>query len=261
MSSLASIIAARGPIRSGDLDGDDVKMLQLALSQAGYRVGVDGQFGPRTLMVVRQFQQQHGLHIDGVVGAVTAAMLDAPHDVLVKTAQGITSAAPSLTARTPEPWLPHDDTASLLKFYGRPWEDPNLLVHVTVPFRMTYQDEHNNVDIHSIQFNRRAAQQLSNALNKIWDAAGHNDDSGLLTHVRRFSGSYNYRPIRGSSRLSCHAFGAAVDFDAERLPLGHVEPVAEMPEEIVAIFKSEGFFWGGDYTGRKDPMHFQLAHE
>ena len=262
MSSLASIVATRGPMQSGDPDGEDVKTLQMALSQAGYRVGTDGVFGPRTLQVIRQFQQQHGLHIDGIVGAVTAAMLDVPHEVLVKTAQGITSAVPAITSKTPEPWLPHDDTASLLAFYGKPWEDAALIDHVTVPFEMTYREDNGTLlPIHTIAFHKRAAQQLSNALNKIWDAAGHDDKSELLVHVRHFSGSGNYRPIRGSSRLSCHAFWAAIDFDAENLPLAHGVPAAAMPQQIVDIFIDEGFFWGGNYTGRKDPMHFQAAHE
>lgn len=261
MSSLASIVASRGPIHLGDPEGEDVRALQLALSQAGYRVGVDGQFGERTNQVVRQFQQQHGLHIDGIVGGVTAALLDVDHKTLVATAQGLTSAAPNITADTPEPWLPHDDSASLLKFYGQPWEDSSLLVRVTVPFEMTYVDESGVTSIHTIEFHKRAAQQLSAVLNKIWDAAGHDESADILRHVRHFSGSYNYRPIRGSSRLSCHAFGAAIDFDAEHLPLGHGVPAAEMPASIVDIFIGEGFFWGGNYTGRKDPMHFQAAHE
>ena len=256
------MVAAHGPMKLGDPIGDDVRMLQLALSQAGYRIGVDGEFGARTRQVVRQFQQQHGLPIDGVVGAVTAAMLDVPHNVLVKTAQGITSAVPNITSKTPEPWLPHDDTASLMAFYGHPWEDASVIDHVTVPFEMTYCEDNGTLTpVHEVAFHKRASQQLSNAFNKIWDAAGHDDKSSLLAHVRHFSGSGNYRPIRGSSRLSCHAFWAAIDFDAEHLPLGAHIPASEMPQQIVDIFIGEGFFWGGNYTGRKDVMHYQAAHE
>lgn len=34
-----------------------------------------------------------------------------------------------------------------------------------------------------------------------------------------------------------------------------------MPDAVVQCFKSEGWFWGGDFKSRKDPMHFQAAHE
>jgi len=267
MSSLASIVASRGPLHLGDPDGEDVKTLQMALSQAGYRVGVDGQFGPRTDQVVQRFQQQHGLRIDGVVGVLTAALLDAPHAVLLASAQGLSKAAPIITAATPEPWLPHDDTASLLKFYGDPrndleaWKEANV-VPVSCPWELFYEGK---PWPHPIQFHKRAAQQLANALNKIWDATGHEEDSPILMHVKNFSGSGEFRAIRGSSRLSCHAFWAAIDWDADHLPMRYPgQPrfsPSDLPLEVYQAFTSEGFTCGVDFTGRQDAMHIQMAHE
>lgn len=250
MSSLSSIVAADGAIRRDDPDGIEVLILQTALSQAGYRVGQDGQFGPRTEQVVKLFQTAHGLRSDGVVGPMTAALLDAPHAAIVATASPPASAA----------W-PHDDTASLLAFYGKPWSDSNLLSRVEPPFPMVYRDGTKMTPIRSIQWHSKGAAALTAALNAVWEAAGKDENSPLLRHVSNFSGSYNYRPIRGSSRLSCHAFGAAIDFDAENLPLGKPVAAADMPQIVVDCFIQAGFFWGGMYTGRKDSMHFQLAHE
>lgn len=251
MSSLASIVT-KDILRRGE-DGPNVLALQLALSQAGYRVGQDGDFGPRTEQAVKQFQKQHGLNPDGIVGPVTATLLDQPHEELV-------SSAKPLTTNAAYSW-PHDDTASLLAFYGKPWQDSSLLVGVPVPFRMTYRGDDNSLTlIKTIRFHKRAAEALEKALNMIAVAA--KSDAGVLKHVSNLSGSYNYRPVRGSSRLSCHAFGAAIDFDAEALPLGKTGIAAkEMPAAVVEAFDSVGFFWGGRYTGRKDSMHFQAAHE
>ena len=271
MSSLASIVAARGPIKFGDPDSEDVRTLQQALSQAGYRVGVDGQFGDRTNMVVRQFQQQHGMAVDGVLGPMTAATLDVDHATLVVNAQGITSAAPAITEKTPEPWLPHDDTASLLAFYGDPrsngddanpvWKEQNV-VTVPCPWTLYYEGV---VWPHPVPIHKRLAVQLGNAFTKIWDAAGHDDESPILIHVRHFSGSGNYRPVRGSSRLSCHAFWAAIDWDAEHLPMRYPgQPrftSADLPQPVYDAFKSEGWTLGVDFTGRQDVMHVQGAHE
>ena len=55
--------------------GNDVKSLQTLLYALGYSVGVDGDFGPVTDAAVRKFQQDAGLGVDGVVGAITMAAL------------------------------------------------------------------------------------------------------------------------------------------------------------------------------------------
>ena len=49
--------------------GPDVKTWQQSLSNIGYKVTVDGSFGPQTLKATILFQRQHGLADDGVVWA------------------------------------------------------------------------------------------------------------------------------------------------------------------------------------------------
>jgi len=48
--------------------GEDVRQLQQMLASEGYKVTVDGKFGPQTGAPVRQFQKDHGLTVDGIVG-------------------------------------------------------------------------------------------------------------------------------------------------------------------------------------------------
>jgi putative chitinase len=55
--------------------GDAVTLLQEKLRAKGYNVTIDADFGPATDLAVRQFQTQHGLTVDGVVGAQTWKML------------------------------------------------------------------------------------------------------------------------------------------------------------------------------------------
>src|SRR5512144_3240119 len=58
--------------------GDSVVDLQTRLTAFGYDLGAaDGQFGPRTDGAVRQFQADHGLVVDGIVGPNTWAALSA----------------------------------------------------------------------------------------------------------------------------------------------------------------------------------------
>lgn len=253
MSSLSSLVAADGPLHLGVTDGPDVRALQIALSQAGYRVDINvGTFTADTDYWLRQFQKQHGFIVNGVLDQEEAELLDSPHVELVAKALPLVNVATG--------W-PHDDTASMLAFYGRPWEDASLMVPVLVPFAMTYRlDSGELLPIHTIKFHKKAAAALGQALTDIAFAAA--SDPSVLKRIGKFSGSFNYRPIRGSSRLSCHAFAAAGDWDAEDMPLGKtgITP-SDMPQPVVDAFDRVKFTWGNTYIGRKDPMHFQAAHE
>lgn len=63
-------------IRKGD-KGDAVKMVQLFLNTLGKyeHLDEDGDFGPKTEEVVKAFQKDKGLVVDGIVGAKTYAAL------------------------------------------------------------------------------------------------------------------------------------------------------------------------------------------
>jgi peptidoglycan hydrolase-like protein with peptidoglycan-binding domain len=51
--------------------GNDVKVLQERLNQFGFKLAVDGIFGYITEGAVKQFQQDHHLVVDGIVGSMT----------------------------------------------------------------------------------------------------------------------------------------------------------------------------------------------
>ncbi|MGG6297884.1 peptidoglycan-binding domain-containing protein [Leptolyngbya sp. AN02str] len=57
------------------MQGDDVRSLQDALNRIGMSIKADGIFGAKTDEAVRQFQQQHGLTVDGKVGSKTRRVL------------------------------------------------------------------------------------------------------------------------------------------------------------------------------------------
>jgi len=67
--------------------------------------------------------------------------------------------------------------------------------------------------------------------------------------LRTYHGCYNYRNIRGTNRLSNHAYGLAIDINA-----GLVHP-----KILVDCFESANFEWGGRWPGKsRDTMHYQL---
>jgi hypothetical protein len=72
---------------------------------------------------------------------------------------------------------------------------------------------------------------------------------------------YCYRDIRGSSTaLSNHSSGTAIDLNSTKHPLGKAGtfPLAKVAM-IQALAKKYSLRWGGDYRGRKDEMHFEIA--
>ncbi|MGW0522837.1 peptidoglycan-binding protein [Crossiella sp. NPDC003009] len=70
---------------------------------------------------------------------------------------------------------------------------------------------------------------------------------------------HNYRAISGSAQLSNHASGTAIDINAPKHPLGKVGTVpGHLRGAISARARQLGLRWGGDYSGRKDEMHFEV---
>lgn len=155
-------------------------------------------------------------------------------------------------------------------FYGNPrgvggavvskkWYAENI-IYVAPLWPMKMGD----IKITRIPFHRRAAPALAAVFAEIRD-----EMPGLIraAGLNIFGGSFNYRPMRGGTALSMHAYGCAIDFDPARNGLGDRTPhIANFPE-IIAVFRKHGAIWGGDWDGdgdtlderRCDGMHFQFA--
>lgn len=144
---------------------------------------------------------------------------------------------------------PHDDTASKIKFFGKPGTN---LVPIIPPFQM-YYDKH---PIKTITVNKAVATSLLKVFNEILDKCGHDQKKIDAIHASVYAGCYNNRPIRGSSNISNHAFAAAIDLDPDNNSLGKK---GTMHPIIIAAFDNEGWLWGGRYSGRKDYMHFEAV--
>ena len=159
---------------------------------------------------------------------------------------------------------PNQSTKELNAFYGNPvgingqanpkWKATNLVL-VPVPYHMIVAWEP-HVPVKNILFHHKCAAPLARVLQGILDLYGSPaaiEKAGM--HL--YSGAYNYRAIRGSRRLSMHAYGCAIGLDSEHNPL--VSRHGKMPKEVVKLFEAEGAEWGGRWRSRADPMHFQWA--
>lgn len=152
-------------------------------------------------------------------------------------------------------------------FYGNPrgpgdqpspaWEADNI-VRIRPPFQMTYEGG----PIGTIRVHKRCADAMMRALGRIWDAAGHDIKTAIAWGATIYGGAYNFRCMRGSSRLSTHSWGCSIDLDPDRNAFHDLAPrFGRAPQSaVVAAFEAEGATWGGRWEGRsRDGMHFQFA--
>jgi hypothetical protein len=116
--------------------------------------------------------------------------------------------------------------------------------------------------VSSITIHRRCAESLTRILNAIWDFTGRDAEKVKAAHLDEFSGSYNFRMnVNAPSKLSLHAYGAAIDLAAAENPNGAPwrENGRMLPRWAIDAFLAEGWCWGGDFSGTPDAMHFQAT--
>lgn len=87
--------------------------------------------------------------------------------------------------------------------------------------------------------------------------------------LRDVGGSFNWRKIAGTNRLSAHSFGIALDLNTKyggywrwaKEPEGQVGPYRNgIPEDVVTALERYGFIWGGKWH-HYDGMHFEYRPE
>ena len=97
---------------------------------------------------------------------------------------------------------------------------------------------------------------------------GWDDDQSMRDNN---TSAFNYRTIAGTTQLSYHAYGRAIDINPLWNPYVRGEVVAPIgavydPERlgtivadgpVVAAFKKRGWTWGGDWIDRKDWQPFE----
>ena len=83
-------------------------------------------------------------------------------------------------------------------------------------------------------------------------------------YITTTAGTFNWRKISGTSRLSVHSFGAAIDLNVKYASYWKWKKKYayhnQVPKEIVEIFEKHGFIWGGKWY-HYDTMHFEYRPE
>jgi D-alanyl-D-alanine carboxypeptidase len=171
---------------------------------------------------------------------------------------------PSLSKRDwPREWIPGE----LDNFYGNPrgsagradlsWVQANL-TKIAPPWAM----RSDGGAVSEITIHAKCKDSLTRIFNAIWDFAGRDPAKIRAAHLDEFDGTYNFRMnVNSPSRLSLHAYGAAIDLAAAENPNGApwTDNGRMLPRWAIDAFLAEGWCWGGDFSGTPDAMHFQAT--
>lgn len=135
------------------------------------------------------------------------------------------------------------------------YEPPMTMIRL--PFQLhLYGDSSKRVA--TIRLHEECADAFLSAfqrLAEVYPDGGSRKESGILDYY----GTYNPRSIRGGSVWSMHAYGVAIDLDANRNRNRSHWPVAsKMPIEVMECFAQEGILSAGAFWNR-DAMHFQSS--
>jgi len=184
--------------------------------------------------VIREIQERLGVTVDGVWGPKSQAALVAH----------MRSLMPKVN-----PW-PRSDDLAMVAFYGRVG-DESKLVNLDVWGLDIYYDGN---PVKTIRCHTKVAASLKKVLTDI--------ASSPFDHVLRdYAGCYNNRPMRGGSRPSKHAWGAAIDLNPGPNMLKTPWPQrATMPFEVMEMFAREGWV-GLGWRDNRDAMHFQATKD
>ena len=153
--------------------------------------------------------------------------------------------------------------------------------------RVLHKDAAGRIKVGELVVNRAIAQRTLGVFRELYHAGypiermrlvddyGADDEASMAANN---TSAFNYRTIAGTSTLSNHALGLAIDVNPLYNPYvipssGYVSPAAGAPyadrsaafpykieqgDLCCRLFATQGFAWGGDWTSPKDYQHFEM---
>jgi peptidoglycan LD-endopeptidase CwlK len=83
-------------------------------------------------------------------------------------------------------------------------------------------------------------------------------------YFKKTAGTFNYRKIAGTNRMSTHSYGIAIDINTDYSDYWQWDKSMKyknkIPIEVVKVFEKYGFIWGGKWY-HYDTMHFEYRPE
>ncbi|QBN17552.1 M15 family metallopeptidase [Flavobacterium nackdongense] len=93
----------------------------------------------------------------------------------------------------------------------------------------------------------------------------------FVEYIQNIGGTFNWRKISGTNRLSTHSFGITLDINSKKSNYWQWDCKCtdentqliyrnQIPLKLVQIFEKYGFIWGGNWK-HYDTMHFEYRPE
>jgi hypothetical protein len=121
--------------------------------------------------------------------------------------------------------------------------------------------------------NQRILVNKKNGVSKQFNALSKELDQHpeFKKYISNIGGTFNYRKINGTNRLSMHSFGITIDINIAESNYWQWDCGCtnengvrgfknRIPIELVLIFEKHGFIWGGRWK-HYDTMHFEYRPE
>jgi len=199
---------------------------QFKFKNAGFYTGiVDGLYGPNTKFAIELYQN--------------STRDEAPQR----------AASPSRANKWPT-------YATIEQFYGAPGTN-HVIVQLPYPLKLAWDTD---TIVNRTTINKNCADSFVRIMKDILKEYGHEQITTLRLDM--FGGIFNNRPMRGGSKLSTHAYAAAIDLDPERNQLrwGRDKAHFARPEykKFLDCWEREGWVSLG-VERNFDWMHFQAV--
>jgi hypothetical protein len=147
--------------------------------------------------------------------------------------------------------------AEMIEIYGKPNQSGTYLASANIPFPLIIAWDHSQT-VSRIRCHKLEVANVEAIFNHILAAYGL--EKIQLLGINLFGGCFNYRPMRGGSTWSRHAWGTAIDLDPEHNQLhqqGNSARFAKKEyERMIDIFENYGWLNLGRLKNY-DWMHFE----
>lgn len=259
----------------------DARSLQAFLVSHGAAIKIDGAFGPLSLKAARSYLATLGSQltsyqpawpdervetaveqalirsigydlgvIDGIAGVRTQIGLEHWQDHVQFVAPPPAPEAPPAARAS---WPRQRD---MVAFYGQPGKNQTELVS---PYPL-YLDWALSEQVSRFSIHEKCHDSALRVMNRVLSAYGEAAIHSL--GLDQFGGCLNVRKMRNGTSWSVHAFGAAIDWDADRNQLRQTSKTAQMakPEykTFLDLWEEEGWLSLGR-SCNFDWMHVQAA--
>jgi hypothetical protein len=143
--------------------------------------------------------------------------------------------------------------------YGTPSQSGSYLAFAKIPFPLVIAWDHSQT-VSRIRCHKLEVANVEAIFNDILKAYGQEKIKAL--GIDLFGGCFNYRPMRGGSSWSRHAWGTAIDLDPARNQLHQQGDSAQFAKKeyrkMIDIFEAHGWLSLGRLKNY-DWMHFEAG--